>query len=553
VSYCFNPNCQRPENPDSEIVCASCGSDLLLKNRYRAIRFLDSGGMSRNFVGVDTATPGMPCYAIKQFFPAPQVLDDPEAYAKAVELFQREGEQLGRLGEDSPHIPQLYATVEQQKRFYLVQEFIDGENLCDELDRDGAFNEHKVRQLLEDLIPVVEFIHDRNIIHRDIKPENIMRRRTGELVLIDFGMSKNLNSTIVSSKGTTGGTVGYAPPEQVRGGAAYPASDIYALGATCVHLLTDITPDRLYDFQKNKWTWRTQLEAQGGKVSNQLAEVLDIMLKPELADRYPSIESVELALGARHAPSVLWARKLTIAAAAVAGILGTLGSVWLLREPIECYMGKHNDRYCPEPLVIQKPQKLGDVVYYPYLRVGDSQGRIAKFNMAIISDSFEWDSSSDSQVMPKGEIDPEKITKVEDLAKQIQQKGDLAKVMENPNQILAIGTASCEGTTKNEEDRAKLRAIAIKDKIVKPLFRVEAYRTLNLGQFKKDNCLNTPQGTAFQRSLIIVGMQRESEGVEVKEALYKRLSRTIANLKLDDYSLGTQQKFNVSMPEGRGK
>jgi eukaryotic-like serine/threonine-protein kinase len=229
MSYCLNPNCPRPQNEQVAKICKACGSQLLLKDRYRSIGFLDSGGMSRNFLAIDTDMPEEKRCVIKQFFPAPQVLDDPEAFQKSIELFQREGAQLDRLGNDSQQIPQLYAYLEQERRFYLIQEFIDGQNLLKELDEHGAYSEDKAIQLLDDLLPILKFVHDRGVIHRDIKPENIMRRKNGELVLIDFGMSKHLNSTVMS-RGTTGGTMGYAPPEQIRAGVAYPASDIYALG-----------------------------------------------------------------------------------------------------------------------------------------------------------------------------------------------------------------------------------------------------------------------------------------------------------------------------------
>jgi eukaryotic-like serine/threonine-protein kinase len=546
MSYCFNPNCPQPQNQGLAIKCNACGSKLLLKDRYRAQRFLDSGGMSRNFVAIDTDMPEPTLCAVKQFFPAPQVLDDPEAFTKAIELFQREGEQLSRLGADSNHIPQLYAYLEQEQRFYLVQEFIDGENLWDELSRSGAYNELKIRKLLDDLLPILKFIHDRDIIHRDIKPENIMRRKTGELVLIDFGMSKHLNSTIVSSKGTTGGTIGYAPPEQVRAGVAYPASDIYALGATCAHLLTDVTPDRLYDFQTNKWMWRSQLESQNGKISNKLAEIIDRMLKPDVSDRYPSIVAIQNALDTPFAPSVIRARKWTVVAGIMTGIIGAATAGWLLRDPISCYFGGYNS-YCPQVLVLQQPKKLGDVVYYPYLSVRDNKGNSAEFNMAILSDNYQWKIGSDNEVISKQAGKEAKTITIATLAQQMAQKGDIYQVMENPNRIVAIGAASCEGAPEEEQVRAGNRAKIVQSQIVNPLFKVKEYRILNLGQFSRDKCSNiiNPQETSFQRSLIIVGMRRISPGLEEKSALYARLSKTIPNLNLNDYSMGTKDKFKL--------
>ncbi len=536
MSYCLNPNCPQPQNDLEVKICKSCGSQLLLKDRYRAIGFLDSGGMSRNFLAIDTDMPEEKRCVIKQFFPAPQVLDDPEFFEKSIELFQREGAQLDRLGNESNQIPQLYAYLEQERRFYLVQEFIDGQNLLKELKQQGAYCEAKIAKLLDDILPILTFVHDRGVIHRDIKPENIMRRDNGQLVLIDFGMSKHLNSTVMT-RGTTGGTIGYAPPEQVQGGAAYPASDIYALGATCVHLLTNISPDLLYDFMKNKWTWRQLLVNQERQISDRLANEIDRMLMPKIQDRHQSIRGIIDALDLP--PTNNWKLKLI-----VGGILTLTGSiVYMSKDPVECQLGGHN-QLCPPiaRLEPQSPQKLGDIVYYPYLSVTDSQNRSAEINMAILSDRYEWKLASNDRVRLKGKTESIPIA---DLTKELEKRKDIFKVMNNPNRIIAIGTASCEGTVPTEEARAMNRATIIQSKIIKQLFEVKEYRILNLGQFKRDNCQKNIKGTSLQRSLVIIGMRNESPGLEVKAALYKRLGETIKDFNLQDYSQGSLANFDL--------
>jgi eukaryotic-like serine/threonine-protein kinase len=541
MSYCLNPNCPQPQNPHEEAICKACSSKLLLKDRYRAISFLDSGGMSRNFLAIDTDMPEEKRCVIKQFFPAPQVLDDIEAFEKSIELFQREGAQLDRLGHDSTHIPQLFAYLEQERRFYLIQEFIDGQNLLKELDKAGAYSEAKILQLLDDLLPILAFVHDRGVIHRDIKPENIMRRKSGELVLIDFGMSKHLNSTVMS-RGTTGGTMGYAPPEQIRAGVAYPASDIYALGATCIHLLTDIPPDRLYDFQTNKWLWREYLVKQEREISDRLGGAIDRMLMTEVQDRHQSIGCIVAAL---NAPPVSRWRARAISAACLLAI-GSIGvAAHANREQIECKLGSNN-RLCPIALLPplpqpQTPTKIGDVLYYPYLKATDSRGKSSEINMAVLSDRYEWQLASADSIRLKGQTQAFPISKL----KQELEKQGIFKIMDNPNRIIALGTASCEGTGTEEELRAMNRAQTIQDKLMKQLFQVKEYRILNLGQFKRDNCQRDVAGTSFQRSLVIVGMRKESEGLAVKEAVYKRLTKTIKNLNLTDYSLGSVDKFEL--------
>jgi eukaryotic-like serine/threonine-protein kinase len=539
MSYCLNPNCPQPQNHHEEKICKACSSQLLLKDRYRSIGFLDSGGMSRNFLAIDTDMPEEKRCVIKQFFPAPQVLDDPEAFQKSVELFQREGAQLDRLGNDSHQIPQLYAYLEQDRRFYLIQEFIDGQNLFKELEAHGAYSEAKIQQLLDDLLPILKFVHDRGVIHRDIKPENIMRRQNGELVLIDFGMSKHLNSTVMS-RGTTGGTLGYAPPEQVRAGVAYPASDIYALGATCVHLWTNITPDRLYDFMSNKWTWRQELAAQERPIEDdRLANAIDRMLMNEVQDRHQSIACIIAALASP--PVNNWRLKAIVGGAILA--ITTTGLVaYTNREQIECQLGGHNQLCAIPKLALQSPQKMGDVVYYPYLSVKDVQGKSAEINMAILSDRYEWQLASSDQVKLKGQTQSIPIA---NLKQELEQRKDIFKVMDNPNRIIALGTASCEGPAATEEARAMDRAKTIHAAITKQLFAVKEYRILNLGQFKRDNCQRNAQGTSFQRSLVIIGMRNESAGLEVKAALYQRLGQTIKDFNLQDYSQGTLKKFDL--------
>jgi eukaryotic-like serine/threonine-protein kinase len=537
MSYCLNPNCPRPQNEQVAKSCKACSSQLLLKDRYRSIGFLDSGGMSRNFLAIDTDMPEEKRCVIKQFFPAPQVLDDPEAFQKSIELFQREGAQLDRLGNDSQQIPQLYAYLEQERRFYLIQEFIDGQNLLKELDEHGAYSEAKAIQLLDDILPILKFVHDRGVIHRDIKPENIMRRKNGELVLIDFGMSKHLNSTVMS-RGTTGGTMGYAPPEQIRAGVAYPASDIYALGATCIHLLTNITPDRLYDFMANKWTWRQELATQERPISDRLANAIDRMLMNEVQDRHQSIACIIAALAAP--PVNNWRLKAMIGAAILATT--TTGLVaYTNREQIECRLGGYN-QFCVQPIArveLQSPQKIGDVLYYPYLSAKDRQGKSAEINMAVLSDRYEWQLGSDNQVKLKGQNQSVPISV---LKKELEKQG-IFKIMDNPNRIIALGAASCEGAGPIEEARAMSRGKAIQSQLVKQLFQVKEYPVLNLGQFKRDNCKLNTTATSFQRGLVIVGMRNETAGLEVKAALYQRLGKTIKGLNLNDYSQGSLEKF----------
>lgn len=138
---------------------------------------------------------------------------------------------------------------------------------------------------------MLEFIHSHGIIHRDIKPDNIIRNNQGNLVLIDFGVSKLLSGSILTRMGTIAGTPSYAPPEQVRG-MVYPASDLYSLGVTCIRLLTGCLPeedgsDELFDPINLQWTWRTKVN-----ISSELEKVLDKLLQEKVGERYQDVNSV---------------------------------------------------------------------------------------------------------------------------------------------------------------------------------------------------------------------------------------------------------------------
>ena len=292
MSYCLNPHCSHPQNSDDSKFCLSCGAKLLLRERYRAIQPIGHGGFGKTFLAVDQDKPSRPACVIKQFFPQTQGTQN---MAKAAELFQREAVRLDQLGKH-PQIPDLLAHFTQDQNQYLVQEFIEGVNLEQELTRSGTFDEAKIRQLLDDLLPVLQFIHQHQVIHRDIKPANIIRRSSsstntglgtfpGQLVLVDFGAAKVVTETQLPEKGTIIGSPEYVAPEQTRGQAVY-ASDIYSLGATCIHLLTEISPFDLFDINEDRWIWRDYLKGQ--PFSMQLGRTLDQMLATLPNQRYQS-------------------------------------------------------------------------------------------------------------------------------------------------------------------------------------------------------------------------------------------------------------------------
>jgi serine/threonine protein kinase len=280
---CLNPACHNPPNPDGTMFCSNCGVGLVvLRNRYRPIKSLGGGGFGKTYLAEDVDKLNEHC-VIKQF--APQV-QGTASLNKATELFEQEAKRLQQLGKH-PQIPTLLAYFNEDNRLYLVQEFIEGQNLLAELQQQGTSNEQKIRELLLDLLDILQTVHQQKVIHRDIKPENIIRHSDGKLVLIDFGASKQLTATVMTQVGTAIGSFGYAPLEQMQGGEAYPASDLYSLGATCFHLLSGIHPWELWKKQGYGWvgSWRQHLQQP---VSGELGQILDKLLQDEYHQRYQS-------------------------------------------------------------------------------------------------------------------------------------------------------------------------------------------------------------------------------------------------------------------------
>ncbi len=369
MTYCIQPGCAQPHNSDTHNYCQSCGSPLLLQQRYRPLCALSQGGFGKTFIAVDEQLPLTPPVVVKQLAFS---RENPETYQIALRLFQQEAIRLNELGE-YPQIPQLYAYFEQDGSLYLVEEFIQGHTLDEELKEKGVFKESEILELLDQLLPVLQFIHERNIVHRDIKPANIMRRTSqisplpggsfeqnslqqksikhfpssekqislselsqqetslsqpsqkqislsqasqqetslsqpsqkhkGDLVLIDFGIAKVITGTTLIKTGTIIGSPEYMAPEQTRG-KAVPASDLFSLGVTCIHLLTATSPWDMYDMTNDRWIWRPFLP-NGVNVRDRVGKILDKLLQSAVSSRYQKASEVLQAL---HPPQVSQSR-----------------------------------------------------------------------------------------------------------------------------------------------------------------------------------------------------------------------------------------------------
>jgi serine/threonine-protein kinase len=312
--YCTRPGCPRPINhfPDlndnatlktvQQKYCTTCGMPLILVGRYIPIKLLGKGGFGAAFLARDRYTPAMRQCVVKQFQPSGDL--SPAQLKIAQELFEREGEVLETLGNRHPEIPDLLAFFQldvpsnlpnkPDRFFYLVQEFIDGQNLEDELAQKRKFSEAEVIEVLTAVLKILKFVHENGSIHRDIKPSNIMRRRDGRLYLLDFGAVKQITSAAGSgpSKASTGiYSMGFAPPEQMSGNVVYPSTDLYALGVTCITLLTGKQPNELFDPYINGWNWRGYAQ-----VGDPLEAVLNRMLQSSPNQRFQSADETLQAL-----------------------------------------------------------------------------------------------------------------------------------------------------------------------------------------------------------------------------------------------------------------
>jgi serine/threonine protein kinase len=256
-----------------------------LNKRYRVLDLIGQGGFGKTFLAIEEShSVQSPC-VIKQLFLTNQNTD---LQQKAVEQFYQEALQLCELGSHS-QIPQLLDFFEQDGYLYLVQEWIDGQNLEQELSESSPFNEAEIRQLLSELLPVLQFMHDHQVIHRDIKPANIIRRRVDQqLVLVDFGAAKYLTAIELMHTGTMIGSAEYTAPEQLKGKAVF-SSDLYSLGVTCLHLLTQQSPFALFDSGEDVWRWREFLDEP---VSESLGRILDKLLVSATRRRYQSASEV---------------------------------------------------------------------------------------------------------------------------------------------------------------------------------------------------------------------------------------------------------------------
>lgn len=288
MSLCINPHCSEPNHSgnDGSRFCQSCGSDLVLRERYRVMRLIsDKSGFGRVYEAYERNIPKIL-----------KVLKEVHGHnTKALQLFEREAAVLSQL--KNPGVPavepdgyfQFLPRGTTEPLHCIIMEKIDGPNLREWMRQQGnhPINEPQALQWLRQLVEVLHLVHQRNYFHRDIKPENIMLRSNGRLVLVDFGAAREMTSTYLAQLGSSDGvtrisSAGYTPPEQEKG-QAVPQSDFYALGWTFVYLLTGKQPTdaEIYNPLSDEFHWH-QFAPQ---VSPALAAFIDRLIAPRASER----------------------------------------------------------------------------------------------------------------------------------------------------------------------------------------------------------------------------------------------------------------------------
>ncbi|MGK7944349.1 MAG: WG repeat-containing protein [Microcystaceae cyanobacterium] len=252
----------------------------ILRQRYKITQELGKGGIGETFLAEDLDIPinPKPICVVKRLQPA--------VIEPVIErLFEQEAQVLYNLGENQPNIPRLYAYFQEGNQFYLIQEYIEGQDLSKELIIGQQQGQGYVLNLLRQMLPILAYVHQEKVIHRDIKPPNIMRRQDKSLVLIDFGVVKQVSTFRVTQRGLTSktvsvGTMGYMPSEQAMGKPRF-SSDLYALGVTAIQALTGIYPEDFEEDNEGEIVWRDLVS-----VSDKLKDFLSQMVRYDWRQRY---------------------------------------------------------------------------------------------------------------------------------------------------------------------------------------------------------------------------------------------------------------------------
>jgi len=304
MTLCINPRCDKSQNSDNAQFCQSCGSELLLKQRYRALNVLGEGGFGKTYEVSDLGTPNKVLKVLINNSP------------KAVELFQREAEFLS--SHDSLGIPKaeqgsyfIFQPHDEKTPVHcIVMEKVEGMNLRAYLKQLGhPIDSETAERWLRELALILQEVHEQGVLHRDIKPQNIIFKPDGRLALIDFGAVREGTGTEVATAaggGTevashlAGGTsivsAGYTAPEQMNG-EARKQSDFYSLGRTFIFLLTGKEPSEIpYDADEDVLQWHKYAPQVESKLATLIDQMTSTLVRQRPANAQNILQDLEIQI-----------------------------------------------------------------------------------------------------------------------------------------------------------------------------------------------------------------------------------------------------------------
>ncbi|MGF1603225.1 MAG: CHASE2 domain-containing protein [Thermosynechococcaceae cyanobacterium] len=289
MSFCINPDCSQRQNAEQDNYCQTCGTSLVINERYRIIRPLRTLETQHSTEVFEVDNLGVP-KVIKVLI---------NQRRRLATLFEQEAQILKELKHLSVSRVDNYFhfTPEQGPKdlLCLVLEKIPGQNLQQWMAENEGLSESQAIEWLQLLVPILEGIHQQHLIHRDIKPSNIMVSPDGGLSLIDFGAARKVTTTYLKKLEnediTRIYTPGYTAPEQIEGQANY-SSDFFALGRTFLHLLTGINPDEFPKDKERRLEWREAAP----QISDHFAHLIDELIAPVPEERLYNAQVLTLRL-----------------------------------------------------------------------------------------------------------------------------------------------------------------------------------------------------------------------------------------------------------------
>ncbi|MDZ8240070.1 MAG: tetratricopeptide repeat protein [Nostoc sp. ChiQUE01a] len=299
----------------------------LLDGRYRILKVLNDGEKAKTYLAEDVNLP-VKQFVVKQLnFPT----KNPQNLTILHRLFANKVTTLEQLGQEHDQIQKLVAYFEENEEFYIVQEFIPGLPLTDEILPGQPLREDQVISLLSEILEILVVVHTRGVIHQDIKPENIIRRDSDKkLVLVDFNTISEVINNFDSLE--------YTPIEQVNGNLKYN-SDIYALGVVAIAALLGLPTNEISNLrsQKNRLTGEIVWQDKNLKINQKLAKIINKMVRFDYRKRYQYatevLDDLKKLTSLEAEQQSEYQKKLFLVMTGIASCL-TLGlAAWFLQLP----------------------------------------------------------------------------------------------------------------------------------------------------------------------------------------------------------------------------